>query len=280
LEPGFEAYFSSTISACKSTFHTSIGYFCHSVDPFIFMFGHNFSLRCPGWLAPAPGRNNSVGALASAGRGRGRGRGRPVEQPEGDDQPKVVQSPPRRLSKLLKMYSDADLEAQQEEVLSYKAEREEAAAAISSTARDGRPRIRASKAKEFVKGSIEAAQKRAKMFIFNSERNKDEANLGVYGKGKSCWWALRVNPGREKQVADAIHRLLEYQPPLQIDCKEVDIPREAECWVPSKKVRAWNPKTGKMGNKALKYDDGGFMLVKTIMDKAFVTMMAGNINVL
>lgn len=247
------------------------------------MLGHSLLLRCPGWLAPGPGRNTSVGALASAGRGRGRGRGRPVEQREGEDQPGVVNAPPpppRRLSKLFEKYQDADLDAQQEEVFNYSVERAEAAAAVP-TARDGRPRTRASKAKEYSKGSMEVAKKRAKMFIFNTERNEDEANIGVYGKGKPCWWALRVNPGREKQVADAIDRLLEYLPPLRINCKDVlGIPREAECWVPSKKVRAWSPKTGKMGNKALKYEDGGVLLVKTIMDKSFVTMMAGNINVL
>jgi hypothetical protein len=247
------------------------------------MLGHKLSHRCPGWIAPAPGRNSSVKALASAGRGRGRGQGRPVEQPEGEEHPGAVKTPPpppRRLSKLFEKYQDADLEAQQEELSSYSVGRAEKAAAVP-TARDGRPRTRSSKAKEYSKGSMEVAKKRAKMFIFNTERNEDEANIGVHGKGKPCWWALRVNPGREKQVADAIDRLLKYLPPLRIDCTDVlDIPREAECWVPAKKVRAWNPKTGKMGNKALKYGDGGFLLVKTIMDKEFVTMMAGNINVL
>ena len=116
---------------------------------------------------------------------------------------------------------------------------------------------------------------------YNYERREDEPNIGVYGKGKSCWWALRVNPGREKQVADGIDRLLKYLPSVRINGEDKpDIVREAECWAPAKKVRAWSPKTGKMGTKSLKYDDGGFLLVKTIMDKPFITMLNGNINVL
>jgi hypothetical protein len=236
------------------------------------MAGHRLSLGRPGSLTTAPGRN--VRALVSAGRGRGRAAADQQQSEEGAANP----PPPRRLSKLFEKYQDAD--EQKLEVDNYKAERENAVASVPS-ARDGRPRARVTKASEYVKGSVEAAKKRAKMFFFNPERNEDEANIGVYGQGKMTWWALRVNPGREKQVADAIDRLLEYLPPLRINGQDKpDIPREAECWVPAKKVRAWSPKTGKLGNKSLKYDDGGFILVKTIMDKAFVTMMAGNINVL
>jgi hypothetical protein len=243
------------------------------------MFGQSLSLRRPSWLVSAPGRNTSVGAVPSAGAGRGRGKGKD-QQPEAEGEPKQPPPPPRRLSKLFEKYQADDLEQQQEEALEYSKSRFAAAAEIPAT-RNGRPRARTAKAKEFVQGSIALAKKRAEMFTFNVQRNEDEANIGVYGKGKMCWWALRVNPGREKQVADAIDRLLEYLPPVRINgVDKPEITREAECWVPQKKVRAWSPKTGKMGNKSLKYDDGGFLLVKTVMDKAFVTMMAGNINVL
>ena len=197
--------------------------------------------------------------------------------PPKKQQPAVAQTPavPSRLSRLFQNYKTEDLEAQQIEAEEYAATRAAATANVKSS-RDGRPASRAARAQQFATGNGERSGKYAKMFKYDDATHKDEPIIGVYGKGKPQWWALRVNPGREKQVAEAIERMLKQMPPV-VGSRA---PRAAEHWIPLKRVRAWSPKTNKMGTKLVKYEEGGWLLVETVMDKPFALMLGGNYNFL
>ena len=228
-------------------------------------FGRRAGLR-HGDLASAPGRR----PLATAPRARPRKEQQPAPEEANGDKP-----PPKRLSKLFQNYATETLAEQQAEALNYAAERAAAADGLPKR-RDGRPSSRIGRATKYDTSTSAIESKRASMFAFDPTTGNDEPLVGIYGNGEPQWWALRVYPNREKQVADAFDRMLDLLGPVGPD----EVPREVESCVPSKKVRAWSPKSGKMGSKALKYEDGGWLLVKTLMDKPFYSMLSGNINVL
>lgn len=172
---------------------------------------------------------------------------------------------PARLAKLLAQYDTQDLEAQQLEAEEYKGARRNAGGAAGKSGRelhDRAPKYQA---------------KLAEMFAYDPETRKKEPLIGFYGGKEPRWWALWVVPGREKQVMDAIARLAPSLPPVELSDGS-EAPREVETWSPMKKVRAWNPKSGKMGARTLKYDDGGWLLVKTVLDKPFAAMLSGNVS--
>lgn len=228
------------------------------------LFGRRAGLRHAD-LITAPGRR----PLAVPPQARPRKEQQPAQEESTEDKP-----PPKRLSKLFEKYNSSDLETQQAEALNYAAERAAATEGIPKR-RDGRPVSRTPRATKFSESTAVIESKHAAMFAYDPSTRKEEPIVGIYGNGEPQWWALRVNPGREKQVADAIDRQLSLLPLL-----EGDIEREVESWVPAKKVRAWSPKTKRMGAKSLKYEDGGWLLVRTVMDKPFYSMLSGNINVL
>lgn len=124
------------------------------------------------------------------------------------------------------------------------------------------------------------ASKKARYFYRDPETGLLQAAVGVHGDGREQWWALWVNPGREKQVTDTVQRMMIAS--TQQQGREIEQP-VLECWVPSKKIRAWNPKTGKMGNKTLKFGEGGtagVVLLRAMMDSQLYSILSGNVNVL
>ena len=187
--------------------------------------------------------------------------------------------PPRRLSRILQNYQN--LESQQAEL-----EASKAARAAAPKGHNGRPLTPTAK---YIAGSAVAMEKKSRYIGINPQTNLEEPNVGVHGHNRPHWWALRVNPGRGKQVADAIQRLLPFLPPLRTSSKssaqggegvELEQERACECWIPLKVVPAWNPKTGKVGKKTMRYEEGEILFIKTVLDREFVQMLKGNINVL
>lgn len=131
----------------------------------------------------------------------------------------------------------------------------------------------------------ELASRKSQYFYRNPETGLVQPLRGIHGNGKMQWWALWANPGREKQVADAVVRRFSYLPPIEGSGSGADgiENRAVECWIPHKKVRAFNIKTGKMGNKTLRYGDGGtagVVLVRAIMDGHIYNFLSNNVNVL
>lgn len=51
--------------------------------------------------------------------------------------------------------------------------------------------------------------------------------------------------------------------------------RETESWIPSKKIRMFNMKSMKMGNKTVKYGDGGLVLLRCVMDNKMYRWVQG-----
>jgi len=216
----------------------------------------------------------------------------PKEGPPAD----AAEAKARRLSRLLEKYQDADLNAQELKPEAYA----ESRTVVESSRR--RPVFGRRAVGGYIKRKQDLDNKHVQMFYYDASTGKDQPNVGYYGDGKPQWWALSVIPGREKQVMDSIHRLLPSLPLLRRDGNgdkinstaqslQQDIDeeaegddqgekREAETWSPAKRVRVWSAKTGKMGNRSLKYGDGGWVMVKTVMDHSFAVMLKGNTNVL
>ncbi|KAL4856054.1 hypothetical protein ACK3TF_003490 [Chlorella vulgaris] len=103
-------------------------------------------------------------------------------------------------------------------------------------------------------------------------------NYGLHGKGELQWWALFVKAGQEKKVAEGLTKYMSELPPLD-PLEEGGEPRErvVETRYPKKSLKVWNPKTGKMGTKVLRYPstyaevlvgglNGGWVLLRTVMD--------------
>lgn len=104
----------------------------------------------------------------------------------------------------------------------------------------------------YVERSEEFTDKQNILYRTN-ELGRRVQDIGGFGRGQPQWWALWVKEGREKQVADALHRRTPFLPALELNPAHFGFDIEAmeaaasqgrklETWVPEKKVRAWNPK--------------------------------------
>ena len=175
---------------------------------------------------------------------------------------------PNRLANILKMYSEEDLETQKEELEARQSRRRDKQASRGSRRQETKI--------SFVEGQEEEERKFQKYF-HRMEDGTWRPRVGVHGDGVPCWWALRVTIGREKQTCAAIER--RYQQLLEA-LENPDGMQEIETWDVSKRVRAWSPKTDKMGNKLIRYDGGGWVMLKANLDSHIAGILKGNINIL
>ena len=104
--------------------------------------------------------------------------------------------------------------------------------------------------------------------------------MGVHGGGVPQWWALRVTIGREKQTCTNIERRYLQLREAAEAAGEAEGMQEIKTWDVWKRVRAWNPKSQKMGNKMVRYEGGGWVLVRAVMDSRIASIISGNINIL
>ncbi|KAI8102108.1 hypothetical protein M9434_007167 [Picochlorum sp. BPE23] len=175
---------------------------------------------------------------------------------------------PNRLANILKMYSKEDLETQKEELEARQSRKRDKQASRGSRRQE--PKI------SFVEGQEEEERKFRKYF-YRVEDGTWRPRVGVHGDDVPCWWALRVTIGREKQTCAAIER--RYQQ-LREALEDPDGMQEIETWDISKRVRAWSPKTEKMGNKLIRYDGGGWVMLRANLDSHIAGILRGNINIL
>lgn len=170
-----------------------------------------------------------------------------------------------RLSNLFKMY-----ESEQKE--------ENGSVYVGSTVnKEGKKKRHRSKSL-YTKG-VEENEKKHGEYFYRVSDGTWRPRVGVHGKGEPRWWALRVTIGREKQTCTAIER--RYQQLREAASPEdAELMQEIETWDIWKRVRAWNPKNEKMGNKMIRYDGGGWVLVRAMMDDDVAKILRGNINIL
>ena len=131
----------------------------------------------------------------------------------------------------------------------------------------------------YTASKLELSDKRARYF-FTREDGSKRPLTGVHGGGVPQWWALRVNVGREKQTCTNIERRYQQLREAAEAQGEAEGLQEIETWDVWKRVRAWNPKSQKMGNKMVRYEGGGWVLVRAIMDSRIASIISGNINIL
>lgn len=175
---------------------------------------------------------------------------------------------PNRLSKIFEMYSKEELETQQEELEARQSRRR--SKDVSRASRRQEPNI------SFVEGQ-EEEEKKFQKYFYRVEDGTWRPRVGVHGGDVPRWWALRVTIGREKQTCAAIER--RYQQ-LREALEDPDGMQEIETWDIFKRVRAWSPKTEKMGNKMIRYDGGGWVMLKANLDSHIAGILRGNINIL
>ena len=169
-------------------------------------------------------------------------------------------TPDRQVSRsLFDKYLNEDLEAQHRELEDRKERRR------------GR---KEGKARPLYTQEVEKAEVKRSKYFSQAIDGSYKPNLGVHGRGKSQWWALRVTVGREKQVCTALERKF-----MQLREERSDL-QEIATWDLCRRIRTWNPKSKKMGNKLVRYDGGGWVLLQAIMDRDVATLLRGNVNVL
>lgn len=160
----------------------------------------------------------------------------------------------------------------------YRSEEDQENNFVSSTVNRGEKKKRYRSKSSFTKG-VEENQKKHNEYFYRVVDGTWKPRVGVHGKGEPQWWALRVTIGREKQTCTAIER--RYQ-----QLREAASPDDAkrmqdiETWDVWKRVRAWNPKSEKMGNKMIRYEGGGWVMLRAIMDIEIANILKGNINIL
>jgi transcription antitermination factor NusG len=187
----------------------------------------------------------------------------------------------RLTSKLLESYKDqmVELGAQNEEQ-SDGAEKAKDHKEGRQKKRSNRSRRVTGKARQAYTAGVQENQEKHDRYFYKVEDGSLRARVGVHGGGEPRWWALRVTVGREKQTCTAIER--RYQQLCEAAALEGDDEslQEIETWDIWKRVRAWNPKTEKMGNKMIRYEGGGWVLLRAIMDTRIASVLKGNINIL
>ena len=128
-------------------------------------------------------------------------------------------------------------------------------------------------------GKQEDELKRSKYF-YKREDGSLRPVTGVHGAGEVHWWALRVTVGREKQTCTNIERRWQQLREAAELEGTAHLMQEIETWDVWKRVRAWSPKTEKMGNKMVRYEGGGWVLVRAILTEDIASIIKGNINIL
>lgn len=222
------------------------------------------ALRSLGFGEAAQARPSRRDVAAGAAERRRTARAQPASS---EAEAAAAEKKARRMARLLKNY-EGQMESQNDEVELYTLQR---------SALELRQRFKS--AGTGYKDQTRASKKES-LFIYDPTTGKKEPNVGWYGEGKPHWWALWVQNGREKQVVDAIERLLPTLGPVIWNGEELEEPRSAECWIPQKRVRAFSVKAGKYGSRLLKYEDGGWVMVRTVLDRPFAGMLQFNLNVL
>ncbi|PRW57863.1 DEAD DEAH box helicase [Chlorella sorokiniana] len=188
-----------------------------------------------------------------------------------------------RMARILRQYEAADVDKQQEELSAYVDERE---------SRRGDPEeegsTRALRASAGYRATDERDQARMDQYLPLQADGTRLHNAGLHGNGQDCWWAIRIKAGREKQVCEAVERMPGILEPLAPKEEGGEPrPRILQTWAPRKSQKVWNPKTGKMGNKVLKYPsrypemlmsntNGGMVFVRAEMDKALFDRLSMN----
>lgn len=184
-----------------------------------------------------------------------------------DEQRQSDSSIPPRMSKLLQNYNAQELESQREEL-------EQRAQARVDKRRGSRV---AQKSGSRYTSSMKELELKKEKYFYKVEDGTLRPRVGVHGGEEPRWWALRVTVGREKQVCTAIERrMLQIKEGLEND----EIMQEIKTWDISKRVKAWSPKTGKMGNKLVRYAGGGWVLLYAKLDATISSLIKGNINIL
>ena len=131
----------------------------------------------------------------------------------------------------------------------------------------------------YTAGKQELSSKRDRYF-FTREDGSTRPLMGVHGGGVPQWWALRVTIGREKQTCTNIERRYLQLREAAEAAGEAEGMQEIKTWDVWKRVRAWNPKSQNMGNKMVRYEGGGWVLVRAVMDSRIASIISGNINIL
>jgi hypothetical protein len=186
-------------------------------------------------------RRAGPGRAATARAGGAGGRPAPAarrpRRTGGALEPEPGAAPPARLARLLERYGGEEGVVAELEALA-----EHAAARAAEAAAPPAERRRTAPTAAYAAAAPAEGEKRARMFtVVDPSTGRRSANPGANAGGRRVWWALRVNPGREKKLEDAIHRVAEFMAPVE-GAADGSPARVVETWAPLKKVRAWNPK--------------------------------------
>lgn len=177
---------------------------------------------------------------------------------------------PSRLSKIFEKYNADGIIDQQEELEDHISRR--AQAKVERSPRSSQ------KSRSLYTESLNELQQKREKYFYRRVDGSLAPRFGIHGNGEPQWWALRVTVGREKQVCTAIER--KYQQSMEDEGGNFSGEYEIKTWDLAKRVSAWNMKTEKMGNKLVRYKDGGWVLLYACLNETLAGILSGNVNVL
>lgn len=92
-------------------------------------------------------------------------------------------------------------------------------------------------------------------------------NYGGFSDGNMQWYALWCGTKREAAVGKELVTGIRMLPPIALSGGR-PVPRDAEAWVPTKKMRKWSTRSQKVTTQTLKYGDGngGWLFIRCVMD--------------
>jgi len=177
---------------------------------------------------------------------------------------------PSRLTKLFQNYDVEGLVDQQEELDAHVSKR--------AQAKGERGPRSSQRSRSLYTETLNELQQKREEYFYRRVDGSWAPKYGIHGNGEPQWWALRVTMGREKQVCTAIER--KYQQSMEDEDREFSSQDEIKTWDLAKRVSAWNMKTGKMGNKLVRYEGGGWVLLYACLNETLAGILKGNVNVL
>mmetsp|Transcript_24380 Transcript_24380/g.36578 ORF Transcript_24380/g.36578 Transcript_24380/m.36578 type:complete len:348 (-) Transcript_24380:99-1142(-) len=92
-----------------------------------------------------------------------------------------------------------------------------------------------------------------------------DLNYGVFGRGEMHWYELWL-AGKPNAIERDLVERIEALPRTKNFKTKRPILRECTFWAPSKKVKNYNPETGRTGTRTLRFSDGERVFVKLVLD--------------
>ncbi|GAB5363949.1 hypothetical protein AAMO2058_000927200 [Amorphochlora amoebiformis] len=104
-----------------------------------------------------------------------------------------------------------------------------------------------------------------KMLFRNNSEGIPQLQMGVFGKGEMHWYELWLS-GKPSSIEKSFTEKFQTLPRAINPKTKRPILRECTIFCPSKRIRTYNPDTGRKGSKTLRFADGEKIFARFVLD--------------